>query len=101
MKKVYVIHDTGYFDLADAAKFGDLKPIFVNKVSMLDGDNLLDTIENKIKDFKEGDYILCIGSPILILLTGFILGEMDINEINYLTWDKKYKTYVRLVHKVQ
>jgi len=100
MSKVYVIHDTGHFDLTEAAKYGKLTPIFTNSVSLLDSESIMNIIYDKLIDMTDDDYILCIGSPILIMLVGIVASEMDIDCVNFLTWDKKYSTYVELNMKI-
>jgi len=95
--KVYVIHDTGNFDLVPAMQHGSLVSVVTQNVSILDNSTNLSKIRRKLKDFDEyNDYILCIGSPILIFLAGQVLGELGIEKINFLVWDKKYKTYIKI-----
>jgi len=97
MGKVYVVHDTGNFDLVPAMQYGELVPVVTENVSILDNSPALEKIRRVLDDFDEAnDYILCIGSPILIFLVGNVLGEMGVEDINFLVWDKKYRTYIKI-----
>jgi len=97
MSKVFVIHDIGKFDLHDAERFGEIVPIFTNNVSLLDSNDLYRTIDKKLEQYREGDYILCSGSPVLIFLVGTVLGDLGVERINFLVWDKKYNCYIKIL----
>lgn len=80
------------FDLRPAAKFGEL--VFLLKTDDLptQGEQVLRRLRDGLAGITEEDYILPIGSTILMVMTGVVAAEY-VGKLNFLYWNGKRQEY--------
>lgn len=80
------------FDLTPASKFGEL--VYVLKTDDLptEGQAVLNRIRSGLCTIREQDYILPIGSTILMVLVGIVAAEY-VGKVNFLYWHGKDRQY--------
>jgi len=50
-------------------------------------------LKNRLKNFKEGDYLLLTGDPAIIGVACSIVSDLTNGKYNLLKWDKQERTY--------
>ena len=51
------------------------------------------SLRQKLKDFKEGDYLLLTGDPAIILIAVIIASDITNVKVNLLKWDRQERMY--------
>lgn len=102
MSKVYVVQqtftrdfdgrETPKFNLSPAYEWGEIVFCLGDKVVPTDGPVILDTLRESLKDITEDDFILPMGSSILIALTAVVASEYVAN-LNFLFWSGRDRCY--------
>jgi hypothetical protein len=77
MKNVFVINDSGH-DFSEAEKFGKLIFLTEGHVQSFDTNKNFRSIIHKMKDVKEGDYILITSLASLNCIVGWIIGSLNL-----------------------
>lgn len=107
--KVYVIHEqtrwnetTGKreptMDLSSAARYGEMVFMLQGDVSHDDEVNAA-ILDEKLKKFRVQDYLLLVGSPVLIACAGAIAFDVAGGTVQFLHWMKREGQYT--VKRVQ
>lgn len=96
MPTVYVIQNNPFNDTTSATQYGELKvlvPFGDNNYAVRDTITLL---KDGLKDFKEGDYVLLMGDPVAIALTGLVLYEVlgETDHVRFLKWNRRTSEYI-------
>lgn len=91
---VYAVERRPDKDLTPASKFGEI----VYLVEIRKGDRkLTPQIElgmwDKLKDFRDEDYLLLVGDPVLIGTATALASEANKGRVQFLKWDRESKTY--------
>jgi hypothetical protein len=76
------------FDFSSASRYGEL--VFVVDPSLRSRDpEVSEQLRDGLEDITDDDYILPIGSPVIILLAGVhaALAEANITRLNILEWE--------------
>jgi len=107
MSKVFILQEvmrrdkvtgrtTPAHDFAPAAVYGEI--VFVidaqSRPSII-GRTLANQLKDVLKDFTEGDYLLPVGDPSMILVAGAILGKMH-KTFNVLQWERRQRAYIAM-----
>lgn len=79
-------------DLTPAAKFGELVYVMRAEDNPTDGSDILGRMRRVLKDITPDDYILPIGSTVLMVLVGVIAAEYQA-KLNFLYWNGKDRDY--------
>lgn len=92
---VYVAQYITDKDLSDAKRYGELRAVFVKPLWNNDNTHeALTRARENMKDYRDGDYILMIGDPILCGAAMVIALEYSETEkLQLLRWDRKTFSY--------
>ena len=90
---VYVLQEMGR-NIRSAEKFGDLKVVLPdNKQIVLSAGPMSFKIQQELKDFNDNDYLLLIGDPAIIAVSGAVVSEINGGRFKVLKWDRDEKKY--------
>ena len=83
------------FDIRPARRFGQLVFITLRPGNIrLDTlDNVLDHMQNVLKDFSDADFILPTGEPLAIAAAAAIAAKVNKGRVKLLKWDKFERDY--------
>ena len=98
---VYVIQDipgskigTPKINIIGATQFGNLKVCLPeNSQIILSPAYVIQTLKQKLKEYKETDYLLLTGDPAIIGVACSIVSDITNGKYNLLKWDKQERRY--------
>lgn len=104
MRKVYIPqvvtkfdeatqHKTSTYDFSPAMVYGELVEVLGPDDNPALWGRMMPKIRDALKDFKDGDYILAVGNPCVMMACAMILAQR-FNKLSVLQWDRKMRTYV-------
>jgi hypothetical protein len=101
MATVFVIQDipgtkvgTPKINIIGATEFGDLKVLLPeNSQIILSPSYVIQTLKQKLKEYKETDYLLLTGDPAIIGVACSIVSDITNGKYNLLKWDKQERKY--------
>ena len=81
MSKVYITQEVSTVDYGPATKYGDL--VFVTNYndrlsphpSSTSNKDIVELIQQRLKNFTADDYLICTGAPAIMALCGTVLGN--------------------------
>tara|TARA_R100000458_G_C8056718_1_gene101482 strand:- start:11 stop:370 length:360 start_codon:yes stop_codon:yes gene_type:complete len=81
-------------NIMGAQKFGDIKVLLKEDSQIIFSPGpIVFSLRQKLKDFKEEDYLLLTGDPAIILLAGMIAADKTNGKVNLLKWDRQERMY--------
>lgn len=94
---IYVVQNTHYkdhndgvwkpkFDFTPALQFGELAFLLDHKASPYDLPPVQRVLHEKLMHFSNKDYLLCVGSPVLIGLAVAIAADYNHGHVAMLQW---------------
>jgi hypothetical protein len=97
MSTVFVIQDipgskigTPKINIIGATQFGTLKVLLPeNSQIILSPTYVVTTLKQKLKEYKEDDYLLLTGDPAIIGVACSIVSDITNGKYNLLKWDKQ------------
>lgn len=102
MAKVYVVQQhlamnrdgilAPKFNLEPAKEFGELVFCLHQDTLPQEGQSVLDQLRKSMEDIQEGDFILPIGSTILMCLASVVASEFT-GKLNFLYWSNRHDNY--------
>ncbi len=101
MSTVFVIQDipgskigTPKINIIGATQFGTLKVLLPeNSQIILSPTYVVTTLKQKLKEYKEDDYLLLTGDPAIIGVACSIVSDITNGKYNLLKWDKQERRY--------
>ena len=101
MSTVFVIQDipgtklgAPKINIIGAREFGDLKVLLPeNSQIILSPAYVIQTLKQKLKEYKEPDYLLLTGDPAIIGVACSIVSDITNGKYNLLKWDKQERKY--------
>ena len=101
MANVFVIQDipgtkvgAPKINIIGAREFGDLKVLLPeNSQIILSPAYVIQTLRQKLKEYKQEDYLLLTGDPAIIGVACSIVSDITNGKFNLLKWDKQEKKY--------
>lgn len=90
--RVFVVHDTGNVNFFPAKRFGEVRVCIEGHVDPADNDIALRELRKGLADIRSGDYLLPIGSPMLIAAAAVEAVKIAGN-LRILVWDKFDRKY--------
>ena len=101
MATVFVIQDipgskigTPKINIIGATEFGDLKVLLPeNSQIILSPAYVIQTLKQKLREYKEKDYLLLTGDPAIIGVACSIESDITNGKYNLLKWDKQERKY--------
>lgn len=106
MSKVYLPQLPSRFDaslqmwipsinIQPAEEFGETFTVMPPDASRLSTKQLTKAVRERMQDFSEDDYLVCIGDPFLIALCSIVAAEMT-DKVKFLRWDRMAHAYTQL-----
>ena len=81
-------------NIMGAQKYGEIKVLFREDSQIIFSPGpVMFSLRQKLKDFKEGDYLLLTGDPAIILIAGIIASDITNGKVNLLKWDRQERMY--------
>ena len=90
--RVFIVHDTGAVNFFPAKRFGRVTVCLEGHINPQDYDLALSELRNKLSSARSGDYLLPIGSPMLIAVAAVEMARR-IGSLRVLQWDRFDKGY--------
>ena len=98
---VYVIQDipgtkvgAPKINIIGAREFGNLKVLLPeNSQIILSPSYVIQTLRQKLKEYKEEDYLLLTGDPAIIGVACSVVSDITNGKYNLLKWDKQERKY--------
>lgn len=102
---VYVIQDTKWvdpkdgqlkpkFDFSPAAEFGQLSFLLGSNASPFNLAPVLPELQERLKGFSDDDYLLLVGSPVLLGLAVAIAADYNDGNVKMLQWSGVKRCYI-------
>ena len=89
------------YDLTKALRYGDLKVALAPRQSLLTLEPIVVALREKFADFRDEDYLIAIGSPILIAISAHIALQRTGGYLNLLTWDRTEQQYLNTLIDIE
>lgn len=95
MSKVYLIQETGKWNLSPALEFGEVEVLLPPDFQLVfDTKNITQLLQDKLEAITTKDYLLLAGDPALIGIATAIAADYLDGEITLLKWDRQEKIYI-------
>lgn len=104
MSRVFVVQNTmkvsaggklePKFDFTAAEQFGELQELLAATASPFDLPPVIELLKVKLADFCNSDYLLLIGSPVLIGLSVAIAADYNCGQVAMLQWSGARRAYI-------
>jgi len=105
MSKVFVVQDTKWvdpkdgqlkpkFDFSPAGEFGELVFLLGSNASPFNLPPVLTELQERLKEFGDDDYLLLVGSPVLLGLATAIAADYNDGRVNMLQWSGAKHSYI-------
>ena len=95
MSKVYLIQETGKWNISPALDFGEIKVLLPPQFNLVfDTEYMVKHLQEKLEGITKKDYLLLSGDPALIGIATAIAADYLDGEINLLKWDRQEKFYI-------
>ena len=82
------------YDLGEAGAFGNIVELLSPTAKPFNTDPMVDELRDKLSDFGDDDYLICIGNPVLLALSFFVAAEANEGRVKLLQWNNVKGTYV-------
>lgn len=90
--RVFVVHDTETVNFFPAKRFGEVRVCVAGHVNPQDYDIALEELRRSLSDARSGDFLLPIGSPMLIAAAAVEMAKRA-GSLRILQWDRFDKGY--------
>lgn len=81
------------FDITPARRFGEVQFLLGARAAPWHPESVITELHEKLSDFQDEDYILCIGNPILIGLSVAVAAFYNEGSVQMLQWSGKDRDY--------
>lgn len=81
-------------DITPAAQYGALDILLPGGPVVLSTEHLVRTLKQKLADFTDDDYLLCMGDPAVIAVAASIASAKNGGRYRLLIWDRRSSTYL-------
>lgn len=85
---------TPSMDFTPALRYGELVTCLPQNVSFQMVAPITQALKERMKDFKESDYLIAVGSPLAIVLSAAVALRRTGGKLNLLSWDKRERQYL-------
>tara|TARA_R100000234_G_scaffold46829_1_gene27996 strand:- start:17594 stop:17896 length:303 start_codon:yes stop_codon:yes gene_type:complete len=90
---VYIVQEVKGRNVLPAQQYGELELMLPPGDIVLSSQPTIKRLRNKLKNFSDKDYILTMGDPIAIALSGIIASQNNNGRVKFLKWDRQEKKY--------
>lgn len=95
MATVYIVQEMPNHDLAPAMKFGDMKVLLPSNTQIAFSTvPAVRTLRRRLRDYKDGDFLLLTGDPVAIGLASAIAAFYNSGRFTALKWDRRERMYI-------
>lgn len=110
MKKVYIPQEPTRWDntvemhmptmdFTPASRYGELVVCLPPNISFHMTKPVYLALKEKMREFSDDDYLIAVGSPLVIALSSHIALQRTGGKLNLLTWDRLQRQYLN--HRVE
>lgn len=82
------------YDLTPARQFGNLEILMPGGPVALDSVHVTKELRQKLGSFVPGDYLLCLGDPVIIAAASAMVADINGGVIPLLVWDRRIREYL-------
>lgn len=90
---VYIVQEVPGRNVTAAMKFGELSALLPHGDIVLSSGPTTRTLQRKLRDFGESDYLLLMGDPSACAIAGAVVAEANHGRFKLLKWDKQNYLY--------
>lgn len=95
MAKVFIVQEMPNHDIAVAMKFGEMVVLLPSNTQIAFSTvPTVRTLRRKLREYKEGDYLLLTGDPVAIGLACSIAAFYNSGRYTALKWDRRERLYI-------
>ena len=95
MAKVFIVQEMPNHDIAPAMKFGDMSVLLPSNTQIAFSTvPTVRTLRRKLREYKDGDFLLLTGDPVAIGLACSIAAFYNAGRYTALKWDRREKLYI-------
>ena len=95
MAKVFIVQEMPNHDIAPAMKYGDMVVLLEpNTQIAFSTVPTVRMLRRKLREYKDGDYLLLTGDPVAIGLACSIAAFYNAGRFTALKWDRREKLYI-------
>ena len=95
MAKVFIVQEMPNHDIAPAMKYGDMVVLLEpNTQIAFSTVPTVRMLRRKLREYKDGDYLLLTGDPVAIGLACSIAAFYNAGRYTALKWDRREKLYI-------
>ena len=87
---------TPRYDVSPAAMFGDIEYLLGPRAAPWNLKPVIDELEQKLVDFNDDDYLLCMGNPVLMCVAASIALLSNDGRAKMLQWSGKDRKYIEV-----
>ena len=85
---------TPTMDFTPALRYGELVTCLPPGLSFQMIGPITTALKERMRDFRETDYLIAVGSPLAIVLSSAIALRRTGGKLNLLSWDKRERQYI-------
>ena len=94
MKRVFITQSNPKLNLLAASAFGELIEVLPASSNIIyNAGNTVEKIKQELADFDDGDYLLPVGAPAIMLVCGSVAAKNNSGRYKVLTWDRQESMY--------
>lgn len=95
MTTVYIVQEMSNHDISPAMKFGEMKVLLPSHTQIAFSTvPTVRTLRRKLREYKDGDFLLLTGDPVAIGLACSIAAFYNSGRYTALKWDRREKLYI-------
>jgi hypothetical protein len=95
MPKVFVVQEMPQHNISSALKYGEIDVLLPNNTQVAFSlAPVVRRIRRKLRDYKDGDWLLLTGDPVAIGLTCAIASAFNGGRFQCLKWDRRDNCYI-------
>ena len=95
MSKVFIVQEMPNHDIAAAMKFGEMSVLLPSNTQIAFSTiPTVRTLRRKLREYKNGDYLLLTGDPVAIGLACSIAAFYNAGRYTALKWDRRERLYI-------
>ena len=95
MSKVFIVQEMPNHDIAAAMKVGEMSGLLPSNTQIAFSTvPTVRTLRRKLREYKDGDYLLLTGDPVAIGLACSIAAFYNAGRYTALKWDRRERLYI-------
>ena len=95
MTTVYIVQEMSNHDISPAMRFGEMKVLLPSNTQIAFSTvPTVRLLRRKLRDYKDGDFLLLTGDPVAIGLACSIAAFYNSGRYTALKWDRRERLYI-------